>query len=619
MPESGDETPTATDRARDADGDYLPPPLVAVVRSGASAEPAASAAPSNPPPIAAQTPDAKAKPPLLGSVTFWLLMAVLTLFALWPVWATDLLTVVDAGSHLQLIKILHEWKTSPLLQRHYIAVNAVVPYLSYYQIVSWANHLWSIEIANKIVLSLCLVALPVSALSLIRAARHSRWLVFAVVPWMLNADFIMGFFNFLMSIPLFLWLLAAHLRFVQQPTRLRALLIAGLLCSMAVTHYLLWSVALALLPTLALVFGLRHGWQRAVWWPLRDGLLGLPSVGILLPWFLSYFVFAEGAVTSDVYGRPTGTFSERLAQVYSGEHFGPVDNLRQFLDCTFDRLTPLNAPNNLLYQPGQLLAMLWIGGIALWAIACARAVAIDAPVDPIRRRLGPIAVVGTSYVGWALLLVTLAYFALPRHLLKPIWLWGVNFRLVEVIGVLIACALPLDPLRPPAGLRGRVAIGGILLLVTAMLAPILTTGQFMLARTEFGTIRQALGTIPKNKKVLVLRRKLDSRFVRATLFNNIPEYYAVLVGGYVPYSFADTSSKPFIVNKKTQLPAPQWDWHDSFSWQHHGRYYDYIGVFTEPGEPAGEFEKQLPLHELKLVYHHDMWTIYKNPAPVLYP
>ena len=48
------------------------------------------------------------------------------------------------------------------------------------------------------------------------------WLVLAVLPWLLNPDFFMGFFNFLMSIPLFLWLLAQHLRLLATPRLWRA-------------------------------------------------------------------------------------------------------------------------------------------------------------------------------------------------------------------------------------------------------------------------------------------------------------------------------------------------------------------------------------------------------------
>jgi hypothetical protein len=163
-----------------------------------------------------------------------------------------------------------------------------------------------------------------------------------------------------------------------------------------------------------------------------------------------------------------------------------------------------------------------------------------------------------------------------------------------------------------------MAAGTLALLAAAVAAPLLTTGQFLLARTEYGTLRQAMAAIPKGKKVLVLRRKFDSRFLRATLFNGITEWYDVLRGGYVPYSFADTSSKPFVVNKKTALPAPPWDFHDAFNWQLHGRYYDYIVLFGEPTAPRAPYEDQLPA-DLRLVYHHDMWRVYHNPQAAPYP
>ncbi len=284
----------------------LPPPQVAAAPQF-SAEPAIPAPRRLPPWLLGNG--------RLGNFAFWALLIAFTAYGLWPVWATDLLPVVDGQSHLHLIKLMHEWDTSPLLQKHYTKVKAIVPYLSYYKLVHWVHYLGPIEWANRVVLSACLAALPLSALALLRAAGHSRWLVLGVLPWMLNADFVMGFFNFLMSIPLFLLVLAAHLRLMQRPSWRRAALVVVLLGAMAITHYLLWAIALALLPTLALVFGVRHGWKRALWWPLRDGMLGLPSLGLLLPWFFSYFVFAEGVTTSDQVGGPkAGTLTERLAQ-----------------------------------------------------------------------------------------------------------------------------------------------------------------------------------------------------------------------------------------------------------------------------------------------------------------
>jgi hypothetical protein len=439
------------------------------------------------------------------------------------------------------------------------------------------------------------------------------------LPWMLNADFIMGFFNFLMSIPLFLLVLAAHLRLLQKPTWKLAGVVVALLGVMAITHYLLWGIALALLPTLALVFGVRHSWKRALWWPIRDVMLGLPSLGLLLPWFFSYFVFAEGVTTSDqVDGPKAGTLTERLAQVYSGEYLGPVDNLKQIIDYMFDRLTPPNAPNHLWDRPGQLISTLWLAGLLLWVVSAARAPRSPAPQPLGKPNRFKISIPGTSYVGWTFALVLIAYFLLPRHLLKPIWLWGVNFRLAEVIGVLAVCAIPLSPFQPPREVRLRVWAGTALLLLAAVATPALTAGQFLLARTEYGSVREAMEAIPRGKKVLVLRRKFEARNMRAPLFNGVTEWYPVLRGGYVPYSFADTSSKPFVVNRKTALPAPNCFWQDNFTWQEHGRYYDYVALFAEPGAPRAPYDDQIPT-DLPVVYRRDHWTVYRNPNPVAYP
>ncbi len=619
------DSPTASDADADAQ---------ASADSAASASPtavdSAGAAAVQPKPLAEPAAVRKAAPARrlprwvfgnyrLGNFAFWSLLAAFIALGLWPVWATDLLPVVDGQSHLHLIKLMHEWDKSPLLQKHYTRVDAIVPYLSYYKLVHWMAYLGSVEWANRVVLSACLAALPLSALALLRAAGHSRWLVLGVLPWMLNADFVMGFFNFLMSIPLFLLVLATHLRLLQKPTWKRAGLLVALLSVMAITHYLLWAISLALLPTLAVVFGVRHGWRRLLWWPIRDALLGLPSLGLLLPWFFSYFVFAEGVSTSDQVGGPqAGTLTERLAQIYSGEHLGPIDNLKQIVDCMFDRIGPMNAANSLWDRPGQLVSTLWLAGLLLWLIAAARTPRPGAVMPQGRPGRHAIAVNGTSYIGWTFALVLAAYFLLPRHLLKPIWLWGVNFRLAEVIGVLAVCAIPLAPLQPPRAVRLRVWAGTALLLLAAVAMPVLTTGQFILARTEYGSVREAMAAIPSGKKVLVLRRKFDARSMRATLFNGVTEWYAVLRGGYVPYSFADTSSKPFVVNKKTALPAPPWDWHDIFNWQQHGRYYDYIVLFAEPGSPRAPYQDQLP-SDLPVVYARDYWTVYRNPNPEPYP
>ncbi len=405
-------------------------------------------------------------------------------------------------------------------------------------------------------------------------------------------------------------MLAAHLRLLQRPSWKRAAVVAAWLCLQATTHYLLWAVGLALLPTLSAVMGSRQGWRQTLWGPVRDVLLGLPSIAVLLPWFLTYFVFAEGVRTSDQSQAQQGvSFFARLSQVYAGEHLGPIENLRQLGDRMFDALGTADPAAGLARQPGEIISALWLIGMALWLVGAARA---HRPVAP--RESGSSNLSGSSYVGWALCLTFIAYFVFPQHLVRPIWLHGVNFRLVEVLAILAVLALPLRPLQPPEGASKRVWLGTALLVAVAVALPLLTARAFLQTRKEYGAIREAYAAIPPGKSVLTLRSKRASERFRYHIFNNIGEYYGVMRGGYVPYSFADTSSKPVVVNKATAFPAPPWDMHELFSWHDHGHCYDYIALYNEIGAPPAAYERELP-KDLKTVFRRGHWRVLRNLHP----
>jgi hypothetical protein len=563
------------------------------------------------------------------------LVLALTALAVAPLWlAPDgLLPLVDNGSHLHLITILHHHDHNALFQQHYLRVHAIVPYLGYYKLVDWLAYVgdwlapqgaalsWSIEWANRIVLSLCLAAVPQASLSLLRATGHSRWLVLAIMPWLLHSDFWMGFVSFLLSIPLFLWTLAAHLRLLQKQSWLRAAAVAGLLCSLSVTHYLLWAVALALLPLLSVRMASRveprsKPWKReqylrTIWWPLRDVLLGLPSIAVLLPWFLRYFVFADGVMTSDQQAATTkGPLLERLARVYGGEHLAPVDNLRQISEHLFNIAEPQVESGRWSAHPGEVATVLWLAGMALWVFGAAH-----------QRHVGTRTAeqkLGSSYAGWTILWMVLIYLVFPVHLVRPILLFGVNFRLIEVLAILGVIALPLQPLAPPQAVRGRVWLGTGLLVTAAIVVPLLAGQTVLMTQTEYGHIRAAYNAIPPGKRVLTLRSKRQSAHIRFHIYNGIGEYYGVLRHGYVPYSFADTSSKPMVVDKKTALPAPPWDSHDQFNWQAHGRYYDYIALYDEIGAGPPPWRDDLP-ETLVPVFGRGHWHVLWNPAPDPWP
>ena len=548
---------------------------------------------------------------------FWSLFAALTAFNVAAVWVSDILPVLDAASHLHLISIIHHFEDTPVYQHHYAEVDAIVPYLTYYKAVDWLALLVGIEAANRVVLSLCLIALPWSALHLLRALRHNRWLVLGIFPWALNADFFMGFFNYLMSIPIFLWILAAHLRFLRRPHWKNAALVMGLIMALAITHYLLWAVTLCLLPLMALVMGWRSGrWLR---WPLREVGLCLPSILTLLPWFLSYFVLAEQARTADQAAIGGATLLSRLKQLYAGNHLTPLANIDQVFDRMFNQFMfgsqeVVGLIDFLLHRPGEVVSAMWLLGLALWLLGAIRR---QVPVKAAPPAARPPVIDGSAYAAWALSLVALAYFSLPQHLSRPIILYGVNFRLVEVLAILAVVALPLRPLAPMAGVRLRVWAGSVLMLVAAVLMPLQTAGAFMMVRTELGSIRQAFAAIPANHSVLTLRARRGSRYLKEQVFSGLGEYYAVFQGGYVPYSFADSSSKPVIARAERALPGPIWYDHNTFDMKHHGRYFDYIVVYRALDERPGRWEHAMT--KWPVVYARDRWRVFKNPDKARWP
>ncbi len=583
-------------------------------------------------------------------VSYWTLFVCLSLFGIAPVWISDLLPLLDAGSHLHLMKIIHDFSSNPLYQHHYKEVHAIVPYLSYYKAVDWLQYITDVEQANRLVLSACLLGIPLATHALLKAVHHNRWLVLGVFPWMLNSDFFMGFFNYLMSIPVFLLVLAAHVHFLRRPSWRGGAVVSALLVFLAVTHYLLWGVSLALLPLLALVFGLRKGWLRGISWSLREVAIVLPSIAVLLPWFLSYFVFADGVKTPDQVALHGATWFDRLARIYSGQHLTPLASVSQLFDHMFNRFSeqPIHIrgiQDLILRRQGELISSTWLLGFGLWVLGAVKRSRITVTKAQLRElddashkdvhwpEHGTFAEVsrvfvrattapagdvhGTSYIGWVLALVTAAYFILPQHLNRPIILYGVNFRLVEVLAILAVIALPVCPLLPARHVRLRVWLGTIAMLVASVMMPIYTSGVFMLARTEFGSIREAFQTIPPNRSVLTLRMKRQSQWLEERIFSNIGEYYGIFRGGYVPYSFADSSSKPVITRPEASMPAPVWYDHTTFGMKPHGKYYDYVVLFRGLSERTGTWE--LGLRTWHKIYQRDHWQVFRNPHKAKWP
>ncbi|MFZ4579030.1 MAG: hypothetical protein ACOYOB_11595 [Myxococcota bacterium] len=536
-------------------------------------------------------------PPRTRHLTVLLpVLAALTALAVLPLWVAEWLPLLDLPPYLHAVTV---WMSAPLHGPYALAYEwLTIPVPTWLSLggVRLLSVFGGAETGARLLLTLALISVPLAGLALVRSARHSGWVVVGMLPWLLGADLVAGRLPQVVALPVALGVLAAHLSWLRHTTPLRAAILAWLLALLALSHWLPWLVFVALLPVLAAWEGARvGGWRKAVAWPLRDLVIALPSIGLMLPWMVS------------VLRHPAS------GSLYKARHALPLENLDQLADRLFDHLAPRSEVLNgfgdlLLGRPGDLASGLWLLALTLWALGAAR--------QP-RSVANPGHINGTAYLGRALGLLFAAYFGLPRDLWSPLPLGEANAVLIPLLGVLAVAALPVRPDDAPPTARVRVWIGTLLMGTVAVVVPMATLHAFALASTEVEPMRQALAVVPKGKSVLTLRTQPDSAFVRGAPWSAVGDYAAVLRKGYAPATFAGDPTLPVRPRPSRIRPAPPPDQPDSFTWQDHGRFYDYVAVLRDPSTQPPLFE--VWLRAMTRVYQRGPWQVYRNDDVVKFP
>lgn len=141
---------------------------------------------------------------LFGVITF-----LLIIISLLPVWLVEFPPLQDYPSHLVRANIISNfWNPDFGYTKTYSFSFFPTPYILIDYIFLALNHVFSIQYAGKIILSLYVVLLPLSTFYLIQAVDKSNKIIgyFSFI-LIYNYFFNMGFTNFSLSIPLFLFAL----------------------------------------------------------------------------------------------------------------------------------------------------------------------------------------------------------------------------------------------------------------------------------------------------------------------------------------------------------------------------------------------------------------------------
>jgi hypothetical protein len=497
------------------------------------------------------------------------------LAAVAPLWIAHELPIVDLPQHAYAVAALVQAGDHTTLYPVYFEPRpGLRPYLGYYAIVLPLSHVMPFELANRLFLTLTIVALPLSLAFLLGALRRPRWPALLAIPFAFGDSFGWGLLGFQAAVPLSFVALGAFVRALADARgRVRwSVVLAVSLVAMFCFHPAPIALIAVGIPWLALLT------------PVPEDVTGrgparlrarLPAAIALSP-----FVLAAIAWTALLTGR-SGGGTEMLGRLRSlvrspGTHldYHPfADNLRDF---------PVLAAN-----------LLRDGSDAAGALAAVLVALLAAAVALRRRREEPAArpagdeaarAVGESgrerWRGAGLVVIALAlYFLLPYDVRFYVGILNTRFA-----GVAAALAVTLVPDVGPRAARSFAWLA----VVAALLTSAALTRGFLAFDRESRPLRNLVAATGRRPRVMGLLFDRDSRVMRHPVYLHAAAVLARARGGLPDYTLGNWQQAPL----RYRIPSPPTylsEWRpDRFDYDQHAHPWDhFLGRGREPQEVLG--------------------------------
>ncbi len=499
---------------------------------------------------------------------FLLAFILLTVGSVVPVWIIRILPQQDVWQHLALVDVIFNyWSPGSLYPDYFILPDAPKPNLFYYYFTSFiGNFTPSLEFANKIVLSLYVLAFPASFLYFLRSFKRSKWLAFFSFPFIYNAMFYLGFVSFTIALPMLFVGLGAYRKFLNAPGYQQSIkfgvLTALLMVFMYFTHAHVFLLACMLCGVMWLMY-IENGWDAA-WklWPAG------PSLAFFIPWFQVYFI--ENTPSS------------------SGMNFGSFDNFfgpryyssSQLLSNFFNYIT------NYFRRESDDTVFLLV--LLLLMILLIMRRAPEVPVES-KRKL--------KFFDLEILTIALAasVVILPHHIQAQ--------SVVSLRHILPAFLFFIGW----AGFEDapkRISYPTILLVSIISVISIVTVSTgFMRFDRELDGYSELFKNTGGSKRLLKVVSNQDSRVVYAGALWHIHHLYSVLKGGISNIGFAEYPHNPIQYKPGMVPPKMGKDFTTNAAW----RYYDYILVRKDES-----FDMSSVIDAVDVVAENRGWTLYKT-------
>jgi hypothetical protein len=168
---------------------------------------------------------------------------VASLLATIPVWIPTFPPMTDLPQHAAQVALLRSLLHPGFQYEPYFYINWFTPYLFGYALVYPLLPLVGVVAAFKIVISLALVALPLTTALVLKEAGADRRLALLVIPAMYGISYQWGFLNFLVATPVCLAFLALAFRQATRPTATGAVALGVMINVLFFCHALICAFA----------------------------------------------------------------------------------------------------------------------------------------------------------------------------------------------------------------------------------------------------------------------------------------------------------------------------------------------------------------------------------------
>jgi hypothetical protein len=505
----------------------------------------------------------KLKRALLAEGGLPLVWLVLTAMLLIPVWHQRLLPMLDTPNHLALARAWHNFNDPTYrIMDYYTLRIKPVPYIFFYAFIHWFMYLFSIEVANKLFLSLYLILYPISVLALARAFKRSPWLAVGGFALAFSQPWTYGFSSYLLGTAFMLLGFAALIRYYAEKRNLDLIQI------------LIWSLLAYLCHILPwFIFGLGAiGILLVHWRRWRPGLFAafamLPSLALALVAILDEqaehaYINRGGKFSGMWRDFPTSVieFPRRVMELFPGN-----------LDTVV-----------LLVLTATVL------GLAIWKGTRSSEQTRE------EQRVLPLLVV----------LMGLSYVSLPYQVTKPLYWWYVAPRLPSMMA-------PLILLWPAVKLVGRQRLIMLPMVVACIALPIKLARLYRDFSNRNAPFIRLLGELPRGSSTMVVTRGMmrgqhseeesGDPSTSAPVYWHFSSWPMALHGGYDPYLF----DQGVPVRPRVTLRAPSWSTPDTFDIRQ-APDFDYYLVRFAPAQMESE-------PSLKLIDQVGDWSLFQRTA-----